>query len=631
LFIHFDLPRAAGDSLMDCVGRLYGHDKILRIGWGIRYDLDIGRLMEMPQAERDALKRRYSCFITKHTFPLQRLLGLPYVGFMRNPIDWYVSSYFYARQTSLGDPSEPYGFAIEKYNLSLFDFVRWLMDIGHDNIQLKNVLALQADVTDGLPPRPACIAVGRAQLDAAADFTARSFAFFAPTEKFAEAVYALGVLFDWPHLPLWQRRGSSGWRRDYVAPPGLEDFLRERNAFDCELFSRISEAFDIKFAGLYSAAGDDIADYDACSRDPDCVDSTPFHFANLPTELITALRCDYRPSADDSRPLRLGPLPASVKGDFVHGAVHGHLIWSRHADAPPYVALPLEATYGMDQGQLPQSLLFTAGTLRGRDPVELRRRLLAGDVPSLVETFGDGMIWFFRGTYYLADGNIDAAAIYGDPTGELAKAVAIGDTATAHDVLQLLADPFMMQRLADYELKEPEEGAAQWRAMPLTPGLPQYQAASRAALVVTMMRAGALRFTTAPPLNLGSLGTYNLAQYNGRYYGILQGQGDLLDLLVLPERGENLLEANHLDELSRLVMAKIKRDIDPLPRFIEAVGNYNLVQVADVNVAVPQQLGNIDLGDRASLRHPGVIVSRSLQMLRRRLQNQENAAAAQQT
>ena len=321
------MPRAAGDSMMDCIGRVYGYERILRIGLGIRYDVDIGTLMSMSNEAREELKRRHACFVTKHTFPLQRILHLPYAGFMRNPVDWYISSYFYARQTSLGDPSEPYGFAIGKYNFTLFEFVRWLMEIGHDNIQLKNITALQARITDGLPPRPACIAVNGDSASRAAEFIRQSFAVFAPTEKFAEGVYALGAIFNWPILPLWERKGSSGWRQNFLAPEGLVEYLREKNALDCDLFSQIDRDFDEKYNSLLAVSDKDIADYDACSRNPEYSDASAFHFFDLPAKLTAELQSEAECEGMDNHPLELGGMQATAKGDYLHGGENGHLIW----------------------------------------------------------------------------------------------------------------------------------------------------------------------------------------------------------------------------------------------------------------------------------------------------------------
>lgn len=616
MFIHFDLPRAAGDSLMDCVERVYGASRVLHLGRGLRFDMSYEALLSKTPDEIDLIKSQYGCAVTKHAFSLHKIIGVPYVGFVRNPFDWYVSSYYWAIKNSLGDPSEHYGYMIDKENMSLEYFVHWLHDTGHDNNQTKNIFHLSKDYGSLLPPDPASITLDEASFSQAIELTETAFAVLAPTDLFGPALYVMGMLFDWPDLPPWRLRSSSNWRASASIPDTLMDFVRERSPYDWKLFDAVRKGFEQRYADILAARAAEIADYEACSRNPAWQDAMPFHVHDVPDRLLQGVRLQAPPPPRD--PVAVS---SALRGNRIsglklhlHGVVHGHFLLSPRSDSPPFLAVPLVSL--IDQMADPDRLwpFYGPGVLFDRSLEGLRQRLEAGEVPSLVESQGDLQIWFYRGAYrfveWTAGTGIDA--VYRDPEGTLGVSLHATDWQTARQFFTLFTDPFQWQRIDGFGIVE-GVGEEPWRAEP-TAGGPAVTAPSLVRLLETLQSSGRLSLRSPPPFLIDSLADYNLVKYQDRHYGAHQGAGSLEDLLAEP--GENLIEAVVLKELRREIIDRWLSRRPPDPHLIETLGVTNIVLFRDRFVALPQALGAVDLSDPATFHLPGVIVSRSRTRLR---------------
>ncbi|WP_244442704.1 adenylyl-sulfate kinase [Azospirillum lipoferum] len=616
MFIHFDLPRAAGDSLMDCVERVYGASRVLHLGRGLRFDMSYEALLSKTPDELELIKNHYGCAVTKHAFALHKIIGVPYVGFVRNPFDWYISSYYWAKKNSLGNPSEFYGYMIDKHNMSLEYFVHWLHDIGHDNNQTKNIFYLSKSYASVLPPDPADITLDEANFAQTIELTETAFAVLAPTDLFGRALYVMGMLFDWPDLPLWRLRSSSNWRASASIPYTLEDFVRERSPYDWNLFATVRKGFEQRYADVLAARAAEIADYDACSRNPAWQDAMPFHVRDLPEPLLQGVRLQAPPPPRD--PVAI---PGALRGNcipglnlYLHGVVHGHFLLSPRPDSPPFLAVPLISL--IDRMAAPEQLwpFYGPGVLFDRSLDGLRQRLEAGEVPSLVESQGDLQIWFYRGAYRFLEwtAGTDIDVLYSDPEGALNGSLHATDWPTARQFFTLFTDPFQRQRIDGFGIVEGVEGEP-WRAEP-TAGGPAVTAPSLLRLLEALQSSGRLSLRSPPPFLIDSLTDYNLVKYQGRNYGAHQGGGDLEDLLAEP--GENLIEAATLKDVRRAIIDRWLSHRSPDPHLIETLGVTNIVLFRDRFVALPQALGPVDLSDPATFHLPGVIVSRSRTRLR---------------
>lgn len=616
MFIHFDLPRAAGDSLMDCVERVYGASRVLHLGRGLRFDMSYEALLRKTPDELDLIKSQYGCAVTKHAFSLHKVIDVPYVGFIRNPFDWYVSSYYWARKNSLGDPSEFYGYMIEKNNMSLEYFIHWLHDIGHDNNQTKNIFHLSRDYDSVLPPDPAGITLDETNFSQAVELTETAFAVLAPTDLFGPALYVMGMLFDWPDLPLWRLRSSSNWRASVSIPDTLVDFVRERSAYDWSLFAAVRKGFEQRYADVLAARAAEIADYDACSRNPAWEDAMPFHVHDVPDRLPKSFRLQPPSPHRDPAEGSSAPQGSGVPGLnlYLHGVIHGHFLLSPRRDSPPFLAVPLVSL--MDRITAPEQLwqFYGPGVLFDRSLEALRQRLEEGEVPSLVESQEDLQIWFYRGVYRFLDwtAGTDIDGVYGDPDGTLNGSLHATDWQMARQLFTLFTDPFQRQRIEGFGIVEGGDGEL-WRAEP-TAGGPAVAAPSLARLLEALQSSGRLVLRRLPPFLIDSLADHNLVKYQGRFYGAHHGAGALEDLLAEP--GENLIEAATLKDLRRAIIDRWLSRQPREPHLIETLGVTNIVLLRDRFVALPQALGPVDLSDPAALDRPGVIVSRSRTRLR---------------
>lgn len=615
MFIHFDLPRAAGDSLMDCIERIYGASRVLHLGRGLRFDMPYEALLSKTPDELDRLKSRYDCAVTKHAFALHKAIGGPYVGFVRNPFDWYVSSYYWARKNSLGDPSEFYGYMIDKHDMSLEYFIHWLHDIGHDNNQTKNIFHLSKDYGGVLPPNPTEIALDDVSFSQTIELTETAFAILAPTDLFGPALYVMGMLFDWPHLPLWRLRSSSNWRTSVSIPNTLVDFVRERSAYDWQLFAAVRQGFEQRYADVLAARAAEIADYDACSRNPAWEDAMPFRVA--PDPLLTSVHPQTPPPSRD--PVEVSSAPSQGRcipglNLHLHGVIHGHFLLSPHRDSQPFLAVPL--TRLIQQITNPEQLwqFYGPGVLFDRSLETLRQRLEAGEIPSLVESHGNLQVWFYRGTYrfleWATDSDIDV--VYSDPEGTLNTPLHATDWPMARQLFALFTDPFQWHRIDGFNIVEAVDGEL-WQAEP-TAGGPAITAPSLAHLLGALQSSGCLAFRTPPPFLVDSLTDYNLVKYQGRCYGAHHGAGELEELLAEP--GESLIEAATLKDLRQTIIDRWFSQQPPEPHLIDTLDVTNIVLLRDRFVALPQALGAVDLSDPATLTLPGVIVSRSQARLR---------------
>lgn len=612
MFIHFDLPRAAGDSLMDCVERVYGASRVLHLGRGLRFDMSYEALLSKTPDEIERIRNQYGCIVTKHAFSLHKVINSPYVGFIRNPFDWYVSSYFWAKKNSLGDPSEFYGYMIDKHNMSLEYFVRWLHDIGHDNNQTKNIFHLSKDYDSVLPPDPADISLDDAVFAQTIALTESAFAVLAPTDLFGPAVYVMGMLFDWPDLPLWRLRSSSNWRASVSVPDRLVDFVRERSPYDWNLFAAVRQGFEQRYADVLTTRAAEIADYDACSRNPAWADAMPFHVHDVPAHLSKSVQRQVPPSTEVSPPLQGSDAPRLNL--HLHGVIHGHFLLSPRRDSPPFLAVPLISL--LHQMADPEQLwpFYGPGVLFDRSLDALRQRLEAGEVPSLVESQGELQVWFHQGAYRFLEWapDTDLDVVYRDPERTLGGSLQATDWPMARQLFTLFTDPFQRQRIDGFAIVEGVGGEA-WRAEP-TAGGPPVTAPSLLRLLEALQSSGRLSLRFPPPFLIDSLADYNLVKHQGRSYGARHGAGELEELLAEP--GENLIEAATLTDVRRAIIDRWLSQQLPDPHLIESLGVTNIVLIRDHFVALPQALGPVDLSDPGTLQLPGVIVSRSLTRLR---------------
>lgn len=597
---------------MDCVERVYGADRVLHIGHGLRFDMPFDVLLGASDEELQKISCKYDCVVTKHAFAIHEIFGAPYVGFIRNPLDWYISSYFWAKKTSLGDPSEFYGYMIDKHKMSLTDFVHWLHDIGHDNNQTKNFSKLNCGYSDGLPPRPNDISLDDNIFSDLVKFIEDNFTIFAPTDLFGPAVYVMGRLFDWPDLPVWHLRSSSGWRSSVTIPDDLAAFVRERDTHDWRLFETARQSFERRYADLLAGYGDEIRDYDACSRDPAYADATPFRLPARTAELPRSPAVRAKPRSEDTT--TTGYL-ADVSM-YHYGMVHGHFLLSRRPQRPPYLAVPLNTLFDHTGNSPRLSDLYHPGTLFDESLPALRQRILAGEVPSLIESFEDLEVWFHRGAYHCLEGRTEgrATAVFTDPDGTLGLCPKFADRDEARRIFRLFTDPFQRERIADFQIVEGREGQP-WRAEPRNGDQQPVLAPSLSKLLAALQAAGHLTLTAPPPFLLDSQANFNIVMHDGRYYAARQGAGELEHLLADPQP-ENLLTAPTLLELRQQIMDRWDAELPPDVYLVDTVGTINIVNFLGRFIALPQKLGSVDLSDAEVLKTPDIVISHSLTRLR---------------
>lgn len=601
---------------MDCVERIYGAEQVLHIGHGLRYDMPVDSLLRATEAEIEVLKKTYACFVTKHAFALHRLLDLPYVGFVRNPLNWYISSYFWAKKTSLGDPSEPYGYNIDKYNLSLEGFIHWLHDIGHDNIQCKSLIQLQSPFTDGMPPRPSEVEMNGVSYGDATALIKNYFTVFAPTEMFSHAVYIMGATFNWPHLPLWRVRSSGEWKSTLVMPPKLEEYIAERSSYDWKLYHESYVMIGEAHASLLETQEAAIEDYDTISKNPAFDDANPFHFRDIEPKIISGwqqpavMQQSKTPYSADNLALATIPIPSIEICSY--GCIHGHLVTSDLSGRPPYSGIPLTYLFSDKTSSLPASIIFRPGVLIDDDIQSLRQRLSAGEAPSLVETFNRLWVWFYDGQFrFIEADHLDVTEIYLNPQVAFADCPSFSDWKSARQILKLFTTPFELERIADYQIVE---SGREWQALPSDPKLPAYKASLLIQLLQAMFAEKRLRLTAPPPLEIDSLLTYNLILHEGQYFAAKQGEGLVEDLLAEESPGDRLLSASSLIELRRKVINAWWAALPQHPFLIESIDTSNVILYRDTYYLLPQAKGAFDPA-QARL-DPEVKSSRSLKRLR---------------
>lgn len=619
MFIHFDLPRAAGDTLMACVEKTYGPERVLHIGAGLRFDINYTDLLSLNQEQISQIKSNYDCLVTKHSFPLHEIFDVPYVGFVRNPLNWYISSYFWAKKTSYNDQNEMYGLAIAKYNFTLDQFVFWLHDIGHDNIQAKNLIRLAQGNCDVIPPRLNDIILNENSLTEVFRFIEQRFAVFAPTEMFGRAVYAMGMLFDWPYVPLWQRQSSSSWQSSLTISEELAEYVRERNQYDWALFEQASSMFECRFVDVMAACGSEADDYDVCSQ-KSFDDATPFHFASLPADLLAQWRNDLacRLSTQAISSFRR-PEPQYFQDRQVwfHSEINGHMILSLSKNGPLVFAYPKTYMFNTQGEVFNVADLLRPGVLVDVDVANLSLRLQAGETPGLIESHGSLTVWFWHNRYYFLDGIIEGGveALYANPVRLLTGQLNFCGKQEASQFFRMMTDPFYRQLIDNYQILE-EEHTGLWRALRETDGNEAFAATTLASLLVKMQSENQLTLRAPPPHEHGSLLNYNIIQWQDSYYGAMFGAGTLDQLLMESEADVRLLKGRSPYEIHRQIMGLWLDELSiDEPRLIESRSGINVVSYLGRLFYVPQNLGAIDFHDQALDKKQGIQVSHSLKRI----------------
>lgn len=272
IFLH--IPKTAGNSVFNVIRRQYPA--------GGRYELDMD--WDRRQETIDAFatlaetEKRRIAFIGGHTFyGLHRSVPQPsvYMTFMRDPVDRFVSHYYFSRESSfaplkrnLEQTTEP-----TAYQQKALDFLRLtesrrtsLQDFLALNIEL-NVMNLQTRMIGGfvdpvnvIPPFQELPANA---VEVALDNIHRDFPVVGLVEHFDASLLLFRKAFGWSNV-FYARHNKTRSR------PALEQLsgqtrraIEEASHLDIELYNRMKIRFDEQVSSLGDGFSRQLAQFQA--------------------------------------------------------------------------------------------------------------------------------------------------------------------------------------------------------------------------------------------------------------------------------------------------------------------------------------------------------------------------------
>ena len=230
MIVFHDLPRAAGDTLMHVLEMLYGN-KIRNIGNEFLSDFKDFSEIQADVKNPDVIINKYFVPLSQHN------TNMLHVGFIRDPAEWYVSSYYWAKRNYQKNANEVYGKLIDSKNLKLLDFVEELHALGHDNIQFKHYARLFNMNDSSSRIQPHHYFPDDHLYNQITNLIPKYFLSLAPTSKFSESLVILANQLFWPLIPIWKRASSSGWKNSYDIEPSVVDFVKKYSPYDYDLFN----------------------------------------------------------------------------------------------------------------------------------------------------------------------------------------------------------------------------------------------------------------------------------------------------------------------------------------------------------------------------------------------------------
>jgi hypothetical protein len=245
LFLH--IHKTAGTTLHRIIEREYNPLRIYTIeGGAIEWSVDhFKSLSERRRAALQVVKGHMS-------FGLHELLPQPstYITFLRDPVDRWLSFYYYAKSDRLG----PFYQRMVRENLDLPTLMR--LAWWNNNLQCKQIAGIDRrefrpidfvkEVTrpGAPPPEPDPDQWSNSTtLERAKENLTRYFSFVGVTERFGEGLALLKQLFSWKFTSYGTYRKSRERPERVTLDSGVRAAIQERNALDCALYELAKALF----------------------------------------------------------------------------------------------------------------------------------------------------------------------------------------------------------------------------------------------------------------------------------------------------------------------------------------------------------------------------------------------------
>lgn len=232
-FIH--ILKTGGTTFDDIVVRQYGKDKLIDLN-GDDIDMEFLNENHLPNIKKQSGEKQDLIAVTGHfRYGLHKLLHdnePKYVAFFRNPVEQFISQYYYA--ISLNEYPE-----IKKMVMKRGNIIQYM-----ESDLLKYSKNIQTYFLSEAPNRDYFINNQQEMLNQAVKNINQSFRFFGIVEHYDESLIILKEILGWKKLPLYTKHKVNKNR------PKVEELdnsiiqqINELNKYDNELYSLAYEKF----------------------------------------------------------------------------------------------------------------------------------------------------------------------------------------------------------------------------------------------------------------------------------------------------------------------------------------------------------------------------------------------------
>lgn len=223
VFIH--LPKTAGSTLHRILSTMY---KSVYHIYGTKAALGVKTFQEFTAEKQNAFD------VIKGHLTLELLPSIKQattLTYLRDPIDRFVSSYFYLKESQRSHVHDQ----VLKMN-SIEEFILFSKNIGSDNVQTRHLAGDVAHILDrNIAPTDLSIHGERVLAKAIENLTKMDYVFL--TKQFDESLLILKSDLNWPKLPLYLSQNKTKTRKNLSSFTSDEiQKIADCNAWDIKLF-----------------------------------------------------------------------------------------------------------------------------------------------------------------------------------------------------------------------------------------------------------------------------------------------------------------------------------------------------------------------------------------------------------